>query len=197
MVFTGHQHLVFPGNFADMDGVDNDKGTLMGKPAVMGGFWGSHMGLIDLMIERGADGKWAIASHESSARPIYERVERKNVPLVENVPAVIAAVQKTHDETLEYVRRAVGETAAPALFLLCAGRRRSVGSDREPGADLVYRADDEGHRMGRPADPVGGGPVQGPAAAAVRTITPTSPSARSPSRTSPTCICTRTRPAPF
>ena len=122
MVFTGHQHLVFPGNYADMDGVDNDKGTLMGKPAVMGGFWGSHMGLIDLMIERDADGKWAIASHESTARPIYERVERKNVPLVESVPTVLASVQKTHDETLEYVRRAVGETAAPlySYFALVA-----------------------------------------------------------------------------
>ena len=122
VVFTGHQHLVFPGNYADMDGVDNEKGTLMGKPAVMGGFWGSHMGLIDLMIERGEDGKWAIASHESSARPIYERVERKNVPLVESVPTVLAAVQKTHDETLAYVRRAVGETAAPlhSYFALVA-----------------------------------------------------------------------------
>jgi 2',3'-cyclic-nucleotide 2'-phosphodiesterase/3'-nucleotidase len=34
----------------------------MGKPAVMAGFWGSHMGLVDLMLER--DGNtWRIASH--------------------------------------------------------------------------------------------------------------------------------------
>ncbi len=71
VVFTGHQHLVFPGDFADMPGVDNDKGTLMGKPAVMGGFWGSHMGLIDLLLERGDDGKWTIVAHTSEARPIY------------------------------------------------------------------------------------------------------------------------------
>ena len=122
VVFTGHQHLVFPGNYPDMDGVDNDKGTLMGKPAVMGGFWGSHMGLIDLMLERGEDGKWVIATHESAARPIYERIDGKNTPTVESVPAVLAAVQATHDETLAYVRRAVGETAAPlhSYFALVA-----------------------------------------------------------------------------
>ena len=53
-VFTGHQHLVFPGkkDFQELEGVDPDKGTLHGKPAVMGGFWGSHMGLIDLLLEK-------------------------------------------------------------------------------------------------------------------------------------------------
>ena len=33
-------------------GVDAGKGTLMGKPAVMAGFWGSHLGLIDLLLEK-------------------------------------------------------------------------------------------------------------------------------------------------
>src|SRR6185369_1959257 len=63
VVFTGHQHLVFPNSkdFANVQGADLDKGTLMGKPAVMAGFWGSHMGLIDLLLEKGADG-WKIVS---------------------------------------------------------------------------------------------------------------------------------------
>ncbi len=77
----------------------------------MPGFWGSHMGLIDLLIEKSGN-EWKIISHTSEARPIYERVEREVKPLVESVPAVLASVQKTHDETLEYVRTAVGETAA-------------------------------------------------------------------------------------
>ena len=79
VVFTGHQHLVFP-NSKDYEGVagaDITAGTLSGKPAVMAGFWGSHMGLIDLMLEKNADGKWAIVSHTSEARPIFERVEGK------------------------------------------------------------------------------------------------------------------------
>jgi 2',3'-cyclic-nucleotide 2'-phosphodiesterase / 3'-nucleotidase len=122
VVFTGHHHRVFPGNYADIEGVDNDNGALMGKPAVMAGFWGSHMGLIDLLLERTEDGKWSIASHTSEARPIFERVERKKIPLVDSVQSVLASVQKTHDETLQYVRRAVGQTAAPlySYFALVA-----------------------------------------------------------------------------
>lgn len=123
VVLTGHQHLVFPGpDFKDIEGVDIEKGTLNGKPAVMAGFWGSHMGLIDLLLERGADGKWSIASHTVEARPISERVDGKVKALVESKADVLAAAQKPHDETLEYVRRAVGETSAPlhSYFALVA-----------------------------------------------------------------------------
>ncbi|MCB1517891.1 MAG: bifunctional 2',3'-cyclic-nucleotide 2'-phosphodiesterase/3'-nucleotidase [Hyphomicrobiaceae bacterium] len=122
-IMTGHHHLVFPGtSYADGGGIDNVAGTLMGTPAVMGGFWGSHMGLIDLLLEKSDNNHWSIVSHMSEARPIYERVDGKNQALVESVPTVLAAVQKTHDETLEYIRRPVGETAAPlySYFALVA-----------------------------------------------------------------------------
>jgi 2',3'-cyclic-nucleotide 2'-phosphodiesterase/3'-nucleotidase len=123
VVLTGHQHLVFPGpDFKDIPGADIEKGTLNGKPAVMAGFWGSHMGLIDLLLEVDDAGKWSIASHTVEARPIYERVEGKVQPLVESEAEVLAAAQVDHDETLAYVRRAVGETAAPlhSYFALVA-----------------------------------------------------------------------------
>lgn len=112
VVFTGHHHNVFPSSqYEGIEGVDIEKGTLQGKPAVMAGFWGSHMGLIDLLIEN--DGNtWKIVSHTSEARPISERVDRTVNPLVESEPSVLASVQKTHDETLEYVRTAVGQTDA-------------------------------------------------------------------------------------
>ena len=137
-VFTGHQHLVFPGNkdFQDLEGVDAAKGTLQGKPAVMGGFWGSHMGLIDLLLER--DGStWKVVSATSEARPIYERVDKKNVPTVEDDPKVVAALKEDHEATLAYVRRPVGKTFGAALFLFRAGRRRSrrcrSSARRRPG----------------------------------------------------------------
>ncbi len=123
VVLTGHHHLVFPGpNYEGLEGVDTVAGTLHGKPAVMPGFWGSHMGLIDLLIEQDADGKWVVVSHTSEARPIYERVDGKVVPLVEDEAGVLAAAQEDHEATLEYVRRAVGETAAPlhSYFALVA-----------------------------------------------------------------------------
>jgi len=124
VVVTGHQHLVFPNSkdFEGIEGADLTAGTLAGKPAVMAGFWGSHMGLIDLLLEKADDGKWAIVSHTAEARPIFERVEGKVKPLVESVANVLAAAQDDHDETLAYVRRAVGETAAPlhSYFALVA-----------------------------------------------------------------------------
>ncbi|MEX0956301.1 MAG: bifunctional 2',3'-cyclic-nucleotide 2'-phosphodiesterase/3'-nucleotidase [Rhizobiaceae bacterium] len=121
-VFTGHQHLVFPGGFEGLEGVDNDKGTLMGKPAVQGGFWGSHMGLIDLMLERDGN-SWKVIDSTSEARPIFNRDEnRKVIPTVENLAAVEAAVTEDHESTLAYIRAPVGETSAPlySYFALVA-----------------------------------------------------------------------------
>ncbi|WP_371169743.1 bifunctional 2',3'-cyclic-nucleotide 2'-phosphodiesterase/3'-nucleotidase [Aliiroseovarius sp. 2305UL8-7] len=112
-VLTGHSHLVFPSStYADFAGVDVEKGTLMGTPATMGGFWGSHMGLIDLMLEHDG-GAWRVVSHTSEARPIYKRNEDRSItPTVESDQAVLKSVEKAHDETLAYVRRAVGKTEA-------------------------------------------------------------------------------------
>jgi 2',3'-cyclic-nucleotide 2'-phosphodiesterase/3'-nucleotidase len=123
VVFTGHQHLVFPGtkDFAGIEGADTNKGTLMGKPAVMAGFWGSHMGLVDLFLER--DGKsWRIADFSSKAQPIYDRDGRKVIPLTENDERVAAAVKQDHEATLTYVRTPVGKTSAPlySYFALVA-----------------------------------------------------------------------------
>ncbi|PVH28851.1 bifunctional 2',3'-cyclic-nucleotide 2'-phosphodiesterase/3'-nucleotidase [Pararhodobacter oceanensis] len=122
-VLTGHHHRVFPGpNYAETPGVDVTNSTLMGKPAVMGGFWGSHMGLVDLMLER--DGNtWRIAAHSCEARPISQRNDDRSItPLVESVAEVEASVQEEHDATLAYVRRAVGRTEAPlhSYFALVA-----------------------------------------------------------------------------
>ncbi|MEC7763177.1 MAG: bifunctional 2',3'-cyclic-nucleotide 2'-phosphodiesterase/3'-nucleotidase [Pseudomonadota bacterium] len=122
-LMTGHSHLVFPSpDYADYTGIDAEAGTIHGKPAVMGGFWGSHLGVIDLMLER--DGKeWRVIMAETEARPISQRNEDRSVTaLVEDVPAVLASVEQAHNETLEYVRRAVGETSAPlhSYFALVA-----------------------------------------------------------------------------
>lgn len=121
-VVTGHSHLDFPGpKFEGMAGVDNAAGTISGKPAVMGGFWGSHLGLIDLMLERDAN-QWKVTASTSEARPIFKRVERKVEPLVESKAEVEDSVRALHEATLEYVRTAVGKTSAPlhSYFALVA-----------------------------------------------------------------------------
>ncbi|KUP91743.1 bifunctional 2',3'-cyclic-nucleotide 2'-phosphodiesterase/3'-nucleotidase [Tritonibacter horizontis] len=122
-IMTGHSHLVFPSStYADFAGVDAEAGTIHGTPAVMGGYWGSHMGLIDLMLERDGAG-WRVVGHAAEARPISQRNEDRSVTaLVESDQSVLDAVQAEHDATLAYVRRAVGETDAPlhSYFALVA-----------------------------------------------------------------------------
>lgn len=122
-ILTGHHHRVFPGpDYADAPGVDAEAGTIMGVPAVMAGFWGSHMGLVDLMLERDGN-SWRVASHTSEARPISRREEDRSVTaLVESDEEVLASVREEHEATLDYVRRAVGETDAPlhSYFALVA-----------------------------------------------------------------------------
>ncbi len=122
-ILTGHSHLVFPSpDYADMAGVDVDAGTLMGTPATMGGFWGSHMGLIDLLVEKDGNA-WRVVSAVSEARPIYIRNEDRSITAeVESDANVVASVQAAHEETLTYVRRAVGKTDAPlhSYFALVA-----------------------------------------------------------------------------
>ncbi|PSK83034.1 2',3'-cyclic-nucleotide 2'-phosphodiesterase/3'-nucleotidase [Limimaricola soesokkakensis] len=123
VVLTGHSHLVFPGpDYEDHEGVDVAAGTINGKPGVMAGFWGSHMGLVDLMLERDGEG-WRVAGSEVEARPIYERGEDRSItPLVESHEPVLESVAEEHQETLDYVRRAVGKTDAPlhSYFALVA-----------------------------------------------------------------------------
>jgi 2',3'-cyclic-nucleotide 2'-phosphodiesterase/3'-nucleotidase len=123
-IFAGHQHLVFPGAraFDGIAGVDNAKGSLNGKPCVQPGFWGSHLGVIDLDLERAASG-WRIADFKVEARPIFERTpDRRIVSKAEADPGTLASVKAAHEATLAYLREPVGETSAPinSYFALVA-----------------------------------------------------------------------------
>ncbi|WP_293796262.1 bifunctional 2',3'-cyclic-nucleotide 2'-phosphodiesterase/3'-nucleotidase [uncultured Bosea sp.] len=124
VILTGHQHLVFPGgkSFEGIDGVDNVKGSLNGKPACQPGFWGSHLGIVDLELEKRGE-RWTIVDFKVEAKPIYERTtDRKIVSKVAAEPAILAAVKTDHEATLAYMREPVGSTAAPinSYFALVA-----------------------------------------------------------------------------
>ncbi|MBY3378884.1 bifunctional 2',3'-cyclic-nucleotide 2'-phosphodiesterase/3'-nucleotidase [Rhizobium laguerreae] len=123
-IFTGHQHLVFPGP-KSWDGVANAdpvKGTLHGKPTVMAGFWGSHLGLIDLLLEKDGN-SWKIVDFTSEARPIFHRDDKKKVVAdYADKKDVVEAAKAEHEATLAYVRTPVGKTSAPlySYFALVA-----------------------------------------------------------------------------
>ncbi|WP_158623222.1 bifunctional 2',3'-cyclic-nucleotide 2'-phosphodiesterase/3'-nucleotidase [Pseudorhodobacter sp. E13] len=114
-LILGHTHLVFPSPYFEQTaGVDLAAGTIAGTPAVMAGFWGSHLGIIDLLLEQ-QDGRWRVAASRSEARPIAlrdpETAARR--PLVKSAQPVLRAVQGAHLATLNYMRSPVGETLKP------------------------------------------------------------------------------------
>jgi 2',3'-cyclic-nucleotide 2'-phosphodiesterase/3'-nucleotidase len=79
-------HGEFPGAFFGRHpAVDLARGTINGVPAVMPGAWGSHLGVIDLVLDD-SSGRWAVKADAGRAhlRPVWDRATRK--PLVEPDP---------------------------------------------------------------------------------------------------------------
>ncbi|TGD67643.1 bifunctional 2',3'-cyclic-nucleotide 2'-phosphodiesterase/3'-nucleotidase [Tabrizicola sp. WMC-M-20] len=108
----GHVHMVFPGpGFAAVPGVDADAGTLHGKPAVMPGFFGSHLGVIDLdLMHNGTS--WRVARHRVEARPISTRAtDGTPVGLVPPDEALTALIHPAHEAARAWTREPIGHTA--------------------------------------------------------------------------------------
>ena len=108
----GHQHKAWPGKDFEGDRLDMANGHMQGKPAVMPGFWGSHLGVIDLMLDHDGSG-WKVAQGESALRPISQRMEDRSIKaLAADYAPAIAATAAVHAATLDYVRAEVGQTSA-------------------------------------------------------------------------------------
>lgn len=96
-VLAGHSHRVFPGPDHDgLPGVDNTDGTLHGIPAVMAGFAGSHLGIVDLRLALGPDG-WRVQRHRSEARPVQRSPAS---PPARPDPAILRVVGRAHGQTI-------------------------------------------------------------------------------------------------
>ena len=113
-ILFGHAHQVFPSDtYADIPGADIANGTINGVPSVMPGFWGSHVGIVDLELSVDDQGIWTVVGGTGAVRGIYAREDREVIPLVEADPKIVDAVREEHEATIEYMRQGVGETTAP------------------------------------------------------------------------------------
>ncbi|MDO5704635.1 MAG: 5'-nucleotidase C-terminal domain-containing protein, partial [Paracoccus sp. (in: a-proteobacteria)] len=126
-LIAGHTHQVFPGpGFPAAEGIDPEQGTLQGKPAVMAGYGGSHLGLIDLDLTRPAPAmRWRVTGFRVQAEPVTQDIPAQ--------PEISQPAMPLHRAALRHYRRRIGRTDQPlnSFFSL-------IGDDR--ALRLVQRA---------------------------------------------------------
>lgn len=123
VILTGHTHQLFPGPaIAATAQIDPARGTLHGKPAVMAGCNGSHVGVIDLWLDR-QGGRWAVTHHTVRVEPVAKRDRSGQLtPRLPADPQVLAVATAAHQAILTQIRRPIGETRVPlhSYFALVA-----------------------------------------------------------------------------
>lgn len=118
-IVGGHTHVVYPCP-ETAKGVAGPSGTIHGKPVVVPGFYGSHLGVIDIELKNDPAG-WRPASHSVQAVPISAENERGvHSPLVNPDPQIIRSAIDLHNQTLRQIREPLGktDTALQSYFAL-------------------------------------------------------------------------------
>lgn len=105
IVLTGHTHEVFPGDSVmRSDAIDPETGTLHGKPAVMAGFYGNWLGVVDLELGWKAD-QWQITRHHTK---LQTSAPKKGPSALQTL--LSAHVQDAHTATLDHIRQPIAQT---------------------------------------------------------------------------------------
>ncbi|MGX9419368.1 bifunctional 2',3'-cyclic-nucleotide 2'-phosphodiesterase/3'-nucleotidase [Vibrio sp. WJH972] len=105
----GHSHAVFPGKgFDGIQNVDNENGRINGVTAVMPGRWGSHVGVMDLVLYFDKEkGEWDVIGGKAESRAIYDRESKTS--LAANDAGIEKALEKDHVDTLAFVNQPIGK----------------------------------------------------------------------------------------
>lgn len=111
VLLLGHSHTEFPGpRFAHMQDVDDVHGFVRGKPAVMGGFFGKDLGVVELALDY-QGGRWNIDKDKthSEVRPICAKAG-DNASCVAADPAIAPLVAKVQQAAVAYVNTPIGHS---------------------------------------------------------------------------------------
>jgi 2',3'-cyclic-nucleotide 2'-phosphodiesterase/3'-nucleotidase len=109
VLLLGHAHTEFPGpRYAGMKDVDARRGFVRNVPAVMGGFFGKDLGVIQLVLNR-QHGRWVVDldNTHSEVRPICAQ-KNQCVPAD---PEIAPLVQSVHEAAIAYVNTPIGNSA--------------------------------------------------------------------------------------
>ncbi|WP_295316557.1 5'-nucleotidase C-terminal domain-containing protein [Roseobacter sp.] len=140
-VIGGHTHLVFPGPDHETNrNTDSRQGKVYGKPVVLPGFAGSHLGLIDLDLAWPANGGSIRITRSES------RLAKSATDTPED-PDVAALASEAHLATREHLNHEVGRLMRPMnsyfalaqpspVSALIAETKRHVIRQAMAGSDL-------------------------------------------------------------
>ncbi|WP_375154075.1 bifunctional 2',3'-cyclic-nucleotide 2'-phosphodiesterase/3'-nucleotidase [Ruegeria conchae] len=119
-IVAGHTHLTLPGAaHVGLKRVDSNRGLVNGKPVVMPGWAGSHLGLIDLTLGRDIDG-WHIVKSEAELRAVNQAKSP-----VTDCPELAQLFAQGHTATRARAAKPVGNVPHPlhSYFSFCAPDR--------------------------------------------------------------------------
>ena len=146
VILCGHMHRVFPSpEFMNIPGVDPARGRVLGKPTVMGGFHGSHLGLIDLTLTRiGRD--WEVLDARVQTQALRDTATKiaTGTARVSQAPmrsgAVRRIVERAHDAVIENIRQPIGMTRTPInSFFVYLGRSAATALVAAAQSEFVSR----------------------------------------------------------
>lgn len=100
IVLAGHSHKVFP---------ETEGQSTADQAIVSAGFYGSHLGVIDLELRRDAAG-WRCVKRRSAVQAVAARQGQGITALAAEDPAIVAIAAQTHQSTIAAADRVIGHT---------------------------------------------------------------------------------------
>ncbi|WP_120634000.1 bifunctional 2',3'-cyclic-nucleotide 2'-phosphodiesterase/3'-nucleotidase [Ruegeria sp. EL01] len=122
-IVAGHTHLTLPGPAHEgLQHVDHTAGLVHGKPVIMPGSAGSHLGVIDLRLTRNSDSKWHVGNHCVELRAIHSPGSGVLTPEDQDIVHLIAP---GHTQTRAAVAKPVAQVSQDmhSYFSFCAPDR--------------------------------------------------------------------------
>ena len=136
VLLLGHAHTEFPGpRYAGMQDVDARLGFVRNVPAVMGGFFGKDLGVVQLVLNR-QHGRWVVDldNTHSEVRPICAQ-KNQCVPID---PEIAPLVQKVHEAAITYVNTPIGQsTLRMSSYFADEGNMTALAAINAAQADYV------------------------------------------------------------
>ncbi len=124
-IIAGHTHLTLPGDtHRDLEHTDGANGLIHGKPAIMPGWAGSHLGQIDLTMEHCDTAGWRVVGAKPCLHPIAPIENERAYPVPED-PEIRGLLADCHSATRQVMAQPIARVEQPihSYFSYCIADR--------------------------------------------------------------------------